>query len=480
MSAFLGILITIIVETALATMIIVRAWQHRPARWFVALVLSLASSSVLNYLRSISSDPSTLTWLNNGFLITMGFISISSLGLLSSLFMPVWWQGKKPIRFIMLPYLFFQALIILDILARLQLFIIADSGMLETSHYVKPGSTILVSMFLLSWIVQVVMLIFAFKRYPQWRNFILLMIGSLIISSTSGLISAATGLHGPLGIFATTFPLLGTLAFAVLRSDLIIPVRAALDQALSTLQDIVIVLDSSNKAIYANQAAHAIGVHIQQTLSDSLIQLGFESSSTTNPTSIRLLRLNDRQYELTKAHVLHNNDIAQQTTLLLARDMTDIYDRTQQLENERTALANNIKQLNTEREERQQLETTVHQLAQPIIPVLHGVLVVPLIGEFDQERRESFMHTLLVNVEQARSRCVLIDVTGVTLLDEADASMLVATVGAIRLLGARCVIIGVRPDLAQSLVALNVPLTNLETSATLQQAVYAELDNFRG
>ena len=106
---------------------------------------------------------------------------------------------------------------------------------------------------------------------------------------------------------------------------------------------------------------------------------------------------------------------------------------------------------------------------------LQGVLVVPLVGEFDAARRKSFMRSLLSTVEQGGSRCVLIDVTGVSLLDEADAHMLVNTASAIKLLGARCVLIGVRPELSQSLVMLNVPLNNLDVSATLQQAVHAEI-----
>ena len=172
--------------------------------------------------------------------------------------MPEWWQAKKPIRLIMLPYLFFFIFLIVDIVGKLGLVLVPNSGMVTTSQYVKPGSIILSSIYLLGWIFQIGFLGVAFKRYPQWRKLIGMLIASLVISASSGLIATATGLHGILGTFLTSIPILATLSYAVLRSDLIIPMRAALDQALLSLHDIVVVLDQSKKAIYANTAAYNV------------------------------------------------------------------------------------------------------------------------------------------------------------------------------------------------------------------------------
>ena len=85
------------------------------------------------------------------------------------------------------------------------------------------------------------------------------------------------------------------------------------------------------------------------------------------------------------------------------------------------------------------------------------------------------MAVLMAGIEQARARLVLIDITGMPLLDTAGAAGLLRGVRAAALLGARCVLVGVRPEIAQSLVALGVPLAELATAATLQQAVHNEL-----
>lgn len=474
MQVFISVLIVVMAETALATMIIIRAWQHRPARWFVAFIATMGISSMTSYLRTTTPNSIALTWLNNSSIIAMSGIAITSLGLLSSLFMPVWWQAKKPIRLIMLPYIFFAFVLIVDIIAGLGLVVVPNSGMLATSMYVKPGSIIFLFLYLLGWIFQIGFLSVAFKRYPQWRKVIAMLIASLLISSSRGLIATTTGLHGILSTFIATIPILITLSYAVLGSDLIIPMRAALDQAMLTLHDIVIVLDQSKKAIYANNAAYNVGVRLHQTLTDELIQAGFVSDTVDDANSTRVSLFRGRRYDLEERHVWQKRSSVP-STLVIARDVTDIYERTELLENERATLAATVEQLNAERGERQQLETTVHQLVQPIIPVLQGVLVVPLVGEFDAVRRESFTHSLLAAVKQGGSRCVLIDVTGVSLLDETDAHMLVNIASAIKLSGARCVLIGVRPEISQSLVMLNVPLNNLSVSATLQQAVHAEI-----
>ncbi len=110
-----------------------------------------------------------------------------------------------------------------------------------------------------------------------------------------------------------------------------------------------------------------------------------------------------------------------------------------------------------------------------MIPVLEGVLVLPLVGEFDTVRAGEFTATLLQGIERERARLVLIDITGVPLLDTVSAQGLLTGVRAAALLGARCVLVGVRPEIAQALVALGTSLDGLATAANLQQALWSEL-----
>jgi anti-anti-sigma regulatory factor len=162
-------------------------------------------------------------------------------------------------------------------------------------------------------------------------------------------------------------------------------------------------------------------------------------------------------------------------TLLLGRDVTEVEQHTALIEQERARLAETVRQLEAEQVERAQLAATVQELSLPLIPVLDGVLVLPLIGAFDDARIDEFTGVLLDGIERAHARLVLIDITGVPLLDTSGAAGLLRGVRAAALLGARCVLVGVRPEIAQALVSLGVPLDELVTAATLQQAVHNEI-----
>lgn len=112
-------------------------------------------------------------------------------------------------------------------------------------------------------------------------------------------------------------------------------------------------------------------------------------------------------------------------------------------------------------------------LSLPVIPVIEGVLVMPLIGDLDAVRASEFTSVLLKAIE--RARIALIDVTGVPVLDTVGAAALMQATQAAALLGTRCILVGIRPEIAQTLVALGVPLGTMTTAATLQQGLRSVL-----
>jgi rsbT co-antagonist protein RsbR len=103
------------------------------------------------------------------------------------------------------------------------------------------------------------------------------------------------------------------------------------------------------------------------------------------------------------------------------------------------------------------------------------VLVLPLVGSFDTERQADFIPVLLASIQREHARHVLIDLTGLPAIDAEGAAALLQSVHAADLLGARCTLVGVRPQIAQALVELGLPLDGVDTSATLQQAVQREI-----
>jgi rsbT co-antagonist protein RsbR len=117
---------------------------------------------------------------------------------------------------------------------------------------------------------------------------------------------------------------------------------------------------------------------------------------------------------------------------------------------------------------RQQAELL--ELSTPVVRLWDNVLALPLIGTLDSARTQVVMQNLLDAIVQTRSDFAIIDITGVPVVDTLVAQHLLKTVAAARLMGADCLISGIRPQIAQTIIHLGVDLTNVTTKATLADA----------
>ncbi|NTV62421.1 MAG: STAS domain-containing protein, partial [Oscillochloris sp.] len=182
------------------------------------------------------------------------------------------------------------------------------------------------------------------------------------------------------------------------------------------------------------------------------------------------LQLSGRQLVVSRSTLVdtHGQRVG---TLVLGRDVTEIEERTLQLEQERAHLASLVRELEAEQQERAALAATVQALAMPVIPILDGVLVLPLVGVFDRERMSELRILMLKAVERLSARIVMLDLTGLSFLDEIGAVGLTRSIQAARLLGAECMLVGVRPEIAEAIVAQGLVIEDIPTAATLQEAV---------
>ncbi|HEY1760597.1 MAG TPA: STAS domain-containing protein [Bryobacteraceae bacterium] len=110
------------------------------------------------------------------------------------------------------------------------------------------------------------------------------------------------------------------------------------------------------------------------------------------------------------------------------------------------------------------------ELSTPVVRLWENVLALPLIGTLDSARTQVVMQNLLDAIVQTRSDFAIIDITGVPVVDTLVAQHLLKTVAAARLMGADCLISGIRPQIAQTIIHLGVDLTNVTTKATLADA----------
>jgi rsbT co-antagonist protein RsbR len=121
--------------------------------------------------------------------------------------------------------------------------------------------------------------------------------------------------------------------------------------------------------------------------------------------------------------------------------------------------------------EREALATTVRELSVPVVPILEDVIVVPLVGEVDEQRAQALHRRLLEGIAARRVRIAIIDVTDIPHIDTQLASWLIKTADAAALQGARCVLVGISPEAIQAMVTDGVDLDRLITSADLRSAV---------
>ncbi|MDG5805706.1 STAS domain-containing protein [Streptomyces ossamyceticus] len=111
------------------------------------------------------------------------------------------------------------------------------------------------------------------------------------------------------------------------------------------------------------------------------------------------------------------------------------------------------------------------EVATPVIKLWEGIVAVPLIGTLDSARSQVVMETLLDSIVEQHARFAILDITGVPTVDSLVAQHLMKTVAAARLMGAECIVSGIRPPIAQTIVHLGIDLSSVLTRASLADAL---------
>ncbi len=193
---------------------------------------------------------------------------------------------------------------------------------------------------------------------------------------------------------------------------------------------------------------------VLQSISASRARQGFTSSETTTfVLSLKQPLFTVIRKELSKSPEAMFDEVWAATLLLdkLALLTTDAF-----LETREQIIA------------RQQQE--LMELSTPVVKLWDGILALPIIGTLDSARTQVVMESLLQAVVQSNSRIAIIDITGVPTVDTLVAQHLLKTITAARLMGAECIISGVRPQIAQTIVHLGIDLSGVITKARMADA----------
>jgi rsbT co-antagonist protein RsbR len=140
-----------------------------------------------------------------------------------------------------------------------------------------------------------------------------------------------------------------------------------------------------------------------------------------------------------------------------------------------------IKQAELERQRLQQQiikaqQQTLQELSTPIIPVMERIIVMPLVGDIDTQRAKDIMRALLTGIRQYRAKIVILDITGVPIVDSGVAAHLDKTIQAARLKGARTIITGVSDAVAEAIVDLGIDWSAIQILSDLQTGLVVALD----
>jgi DNA-binding response OmpR family regulator/anti-anti-sigma regulatory factor len=178
----------------------------------------------------------------------------------------------------------------------------------------------------------------------------------------------------------------------------------------------------------------------------------------------RTIELEKALKELTHARTQLETEVARQT-----EELRRANDRLAQelAERERTEKARAALQEEVIRGQQARLA----ELSTPLIPITDRIMVMPLIGTIDAGRAQQTLEAALNGAQANRAHVVIIDVTGVTTIDGAIASTLMKAAASLRLIGAKTVITGIRAELAQTLVTLDIDLSTVVTKGTLRSGI---------
>lgn len=125
-------------------------------------------------------------------------------------------------------------------------------------------------------------------------------------------------------------------------------------------------------------------------------------------------------------------------------------------------------------------ESLIRELSTPLMPIADGVLAMPLVGSISAERAEGILEALLAGVSASGAQVVILDITGVPMVDTHAADALMRAARATRLLGAEVIVTGIGPAVAQTLIELDVGLNDVVTRSTLQAGIAHALRRVKG
>jgi rsbT co-antagonist protein RsbR len=174
----------------------------------------------------------------------------------------------------------------------------------------------------------------------------------------------------------------------------------------------------------------------------------------------------------TRKYPLHSKEGVVIGLCALLTDITDIARHRKEVEQLERDVSEQMQTI-------RQQQTMLEQISVPVIQVWDHIMLLPLVGIIDEARANRIMETLLNEIARASAEILIVDITGVPVVDTSVASYLISSIQAAQLLGCESLLVGISSQIAQTLVALGVDFSHITTRATLQQGLAYALHRLR-
>jgi PAS domain S-box-containing protein len=305
----------------------------------------------------------------------------------------------------------------------------------------------------------------------------------------------ALGISGRMfkGTIAISGPTLATavlsiaFAYTVIRFRLFSTEEYAIELAFDNLHDGMLVLGSDQVVLNCNaRAATLLGLSIRAVVNqriDHVLARAALPSEVWRDLWTELQRgqsySGETRYVLGEAERIVVNEVipirdAQeqiQGSVWLIRDATELRLSQEQIEARNQELQTALDELQSTSQVQGRLLDTIRALSAPAVPIMQGIVVMPLSGQIDSERARRILGNLLDGISSNDAKIAIIDITGVPVVDTAVAQYLIQAARAASLMGCRPLLVGIRPEIAQVIVELGIDMVGLVTFSDLQSGV---------
>ena len=246
--------------------------------------------------------------------------------------------------------------------------------------------------------------------------------------------------------------------------------------ALDSLSDMVLIMDRERKILYLNPAfekvtgidrKEALGMLLDDLLEkyrivpkgekDKIIERtkkGFEKGKSAVDKETIMINKEGNEFPVSYSAsiIRHEGEVIGQVVII--RDIT-----------ERKKLEEKL------RETIEKLKASQEELSTPVVKVWEGIIMLPVIGVVDSYRAQRMMETLLERIVETDAHVVILDITGVATMDSEVINYILKTVKAAELMGAECVITGIKPEIAQAIVRLGFDASSLVVKRDVEDAL---------